>query len=81
MAAVSYYPDMLKDFHDLFLKVSRGYGGFPNGGRRVISWAMEAGFPRHTINVSSSVWCLSSPEDRVWWSSLWADWLIKSSLH
>ena len=81
MAAVSYYPDMLKDFHGLFLEVSRGYGGSPDGGRRVIAWAMEAGFPRPAINVSSSVWCLSSPEDREWWSSLWADRLIKSSLH
>ncbi len=82
MAAVSYYPeDMLRDFHNLYLQVSRAYGGFPDGGRRVVAWAMVAGFPRHAITPSSSVWCYSEPEARAWWSSLWADRLIKSSLH
>ena len=80
MAAASYYPDMLGDFHNLFLRVSRAYGGFPDGGRRVIAWAMESGFPRHAIKPSSSVWCYSDPEARAWWSSLWADRLTKSSL-
>ena len=80
MAAVSYFPDYLKDFHDLYLKVARAYGGYPDGGRRVISWAMDAGFDRSAITPSSSVWCYSSPDERAWWSSLWADRLTKSSL-
>ena len=80
MAAVSYFPGVLKDFHDLYLKVARHSGGFPDGGRRVLSWAMKAGFERSAISSSSSVWCYSSPEERRWWSNLWADRLTKSSL-
>ena len=80
LEAVSYYPDMLKDFHDLYLEVARSYGGSPDGGRRVVSWAMMAGFPRAAVKSSSSVWCYSSPEEKIWWSSMWADRLTKSSL-
>ena len=80
LAAASYFPEVLQDFHDLYLKVARSFGGFPDGGRRVISWAMEAGFERSAITTSSSVWCYSSPEQRRWWSSMWADRLTQSSL-
>lgn len=80
MAAASYYPEnTLKDVHDLYLQVSNAYGGFPDGGRRVVSWALEAGFPRHAITSSSSAWCYSEPADRAWWSGMWADRLTKSA--
>ena len=80
MAAVSYYPDVLDDFHNLYLRISRAHGGNPDGGRHIIAWAMEAGFARQTIKPSSSVWCYSEPAARAWWSGLWADRLTKSSL-
>ena len=79
MSAVSYYPKMMQDYLDLYLKVSRKFGGNPDGGCRVISWAMQAGFDRSTITPSASSWCFSSPEERQWWSGMWADRITQAS--
>ncbi len=79
MSAASYHPDILGDYLYLYLKVSRIFGGNPDGGCRVISWAMQAGFDRSTITPSASTWCFSSPEERRWWSGMWADRITQSS--
>lgn len=48
----------------------------PDAGRRLLGWALDAGFAE--ITPSASVWCHATDEDRAWWSDLWAD-RIRSS--
>jgi hypothetical protein len=53
-------------------------GGEPNGGRRLLSWAREAGLT--DIRASSSTWCYASADERMWWGNLWADRIRQSAL-
>jgi len=67
----------LAEWRLLYQRVARVLGGEPDAGRRMLSWARAAGFPR--IEASASTWCFATPSDRSWWGSLWAERLTKSS--
>ncbi|MCF3962558.1 methyltransferase domain-containing protein [Streptomyces fuscigenes] len=69
----SWYPQppALDDWRDLYRRVARANGGEPDAGRRLPSWAREAGFT--DIVPSASTWFYATPRERAWWSSLWAD--------
>ncbi|WP_214316651.1 class I SAM-dependent methyltransferase [Nonomuraea sediminis] len=68
----------LDEWLDLYRKVARANGGEPDAGRRLLSWAREAGF--EDITPSSSTWCFATPEDRAWWGGMWADRILRSAL-
>ena len=74
-----WYPDDddLAEWLTLYRRVARAIGGEPDAGRRLLSWGQASGFAR--IEASASAWCYSSPQDRSWWGSLWADRLTESS--
>ncbi|MFD3564274.1 class I SAM-dependent methyltransferase [Streptomyces sp. NPDC058686] len=74
-AAMTWYPPSpdMDDWLDLYRRVARANGGEPDAGRRLKSWALEAGFDAADINSSSSTWCYATPEEIDWWSGLWAD--------
>jgi SAM-dependent methyltransferase len=74
-----WYPDHddLAEWLTLYRRVARAIGGEPDAGRRLLSWARAAGFAR--IEASASAWCYTSPQDRSWWGTLWADRLTESS--
>lgn len=55
----------------LYHAVARGNDAEPDAGRRLLGWALDAGFAR--VTPSASVWCHATAEDRAWWSGLWAD--------
>ncbi|WP_182873791.1 class I SAM-dependent methyltransferase [Microbispora sp. H10670] len=78
-AGMIWYPlvPALDDWLDLYHRVARANGGEPDAGRRLRSWAGEAGFTE--ITSSSSTWCFATPEDRAWWSGLWADRTLQSA--
>ncbi len=78
-SAMTWYPDspVLDDWLDLYLRVARANGGEPDAGRRLKSWALEAGFT--DVAASAGTWCYSSEEERAWWSGLWADRTVASS--
>jgi len=63
---------------DLSLTIGRANGGEPDAGRRMLSWAHEAGFT--DVTPSASVWCFATPDDRKWWAGLWADRVTQSHL-
>jgi hypothetical protein len=63
----------LELYHDL----ARAGGGEPDAGRRLRSWATEAGFAE--VTSSPSVWCFASPEDLAWWTGTWAERVTSSS--
>ncbi|MFD3874685.1 methyltransferase domain-containing protein [Streptomyces sp. NPDC058623] len=72
-AAMTWYPATpgLAQWLDLYRRVARANGGEPDAGRRLLSWARAAGFTE--ITASATAWCYATAEERVWWSSLWAD--------
>ncbi|MFF8598259.1 class I SAM-dependent methyltransferase [Streptomyces sp. NPDC015232] len=71
--AFTWYPRPagLDAWQDLYQRVARANGGEPDAGRRLLSWAHRAGFT--DVTASAGVWCFASPEERAWWSGLWAD--------
>lgn len=78
-SAMTWYPNSpaMDDWLELYLRVARANGGEPDAGRRLKSWALEAGFS--DVTASAGTWCYSSPEERAWWSGLWADRTVASA--
>jgi SAM-dependent methyltransferase len=61
----------------LYHEVVRHNGAEADAGRRLLSWARQAGFTE--ITASASVWCFATAEDRAWWGGLWAERVVASS--
>ncbi|MET8113693.1 methyltransferase domain-containing protein [Streptomyces prasinus] len=78
-AAMTWYPSSpgLDDWLELYRRVARANGGEPDAGRRLKSWALEAGFT--DVTAGSGTWTFSTEEERAWWSGLWADRTVASS--
>ncbi|MDQ8706369.1 class I SAM-dependent methyltransferase [Streptomyces sp. LHD-70] len=78
-AAMTWYPRTpgLDDWLELYERVARANGGEPDAGRRLKSWALEAGFT--DLTATSSTWTFSTEEERAWWSGLWAERTTDSS--
>lgn len=78
-AAMAWYPLLpgLDAWLDLYRRVARAAGGEPDAGRRLSSWAREAGFS--DVTAGAGVWCFAGDEDRLWWSDLWAERTVASS--
>jgi ubiquinone/menaquinone biosynthesis C-methylase UbiE len=55
---------------DLYYRVARANDGEPDAGRRLLSWALEAGLT--DVVPSTSSWCFATPEEREWWGTSWA---------
>jgi SAM-dependent methyltransferase len=77
--AMTWYPAFpgMDDWLDLYHRVARANGGEPDAGRRLKSWALEAGFT--DVTATSATWTFSTPDEREWWSGLWADRTVESS--
>ncbi|MEU8706416.1 methyltransferase domain-containing protein [Streptomyces sp. NPDC048565] len=71
--AMAWYPEVpgLPEWLELYHRVARANGGEPDAGRRLLSWARQAGFT--DINPTAAAWCFATPENRAWWSGLWAE--------
>jgi SAM-dependent methyltransferase len=78
-AAMFWYPLVpgLDDWLRLYERVARANGGEPDAGRRLHVWARQAGLS--DVRVSSSTWTYSSPQERAWWSELWAERTLAST--
>ncbi|MFD0024736.1 methyltransferase domain-containing protein [Streptomyces sp. NPDC058382] len=77
-AAMTWFPEVpvLDEWLDLYRRVARANGGEPDAGRRLLSWARQAGFT--DITPTAAAWCFGTPESRDWWSRLWADRTVGS---
>ena len=75
-----WYPNLpeLDQWMKWYQNAARANGGEPNAGRHLLSWAQRAGF--NNIISTSSTWCLSTPESRVWWGEMWAERILKSKI-
>ena len=67
----------MDDWLDLYRRVARANGGEPDAGRRLQSWALQAGLT--DITATSGTWSFATPEERAWWSGLWADRTVASA--
>lgn len=76
--ALTWFPpsEGLEEWRHLYHDVSAANGVEADAGRHVLSWALAAGFSE--VRPTASVWCFATPEDRAWWSSLWADRVVAS---
>ena len=63
---------------DLYEKAARANRGEPDAGRRLLSWALEAGFT--DITPTGSLWCYATPATRQWWGGMWADRILHSGV-
>ena len=80
-SAMTWYPEVngMEEWRELYLKVARAIGGEPNAGRKLHAWARKAGFNPRQITATAGTWCYYTPEERAWWSGLWADRIVGSS--
>lgn len=78
--AFVWYPEVpeLDEWRELYQRVARANGGDPWAGRKLYSWALEAGF--REVVPSGSVWCHATEESRAWWSGLWAERIVASGI-
>ncbi len=79
-AAFTWYPLIpeLDEWLALYRSLARLNQGEPDAGRRLLSWAREAGFA--DVTATSSTWCFATPEDRAWWGGMWADRIVSSAI-
>jgi len=79
-ATMTWFPDddRLERWRRIYRTVAVGNGGEPDAGRFLVAWAHRAGFT--DVASDASAWCFSSPDDRAWWGTLWADRTVDSSL-
>ncbi|MDJ1132688.1 methyltransferase domain-containing protein [Streptomyces iconiensis] len=77
-AGMFWYPEVagMPEWLDLYRRVARANGGDPDAGRRLHAYAREAGFT--DVTVTTSTWNFHTPEERAWWSGLWADRTVSS---
>ena len=77
---MTWYPQIaaLTRWLSLYHDVTRSNGAEADAGRRLRAWALAAGFS--DVGSSASAWCYSTPEEREWWSSIWAERIVASRL-
>ena len=80
VGSMVWYPESeaISAWRALHFEVSRADGGHPEGGRRLLAWALEAGFGRADVAASAGTWCFSTPEERTYWGGLMADRMVGS---
>ncbi len=78
-ATMTWFPpsDALERWLALYETLARRNGGEPDAGRRLKSWALEAGFS--DVTAGGSVWRFAGAEDLAWWTGTWAERLTESS--
>ncbi len=78
-AAMTWYPPdpRLDRWLELYHQVALDNGAEPDAGRRLLAWAHQAGYT--DVLCSASVWCYSTPDEREWWGSTWAERVTESA--
>ena len=79
-AAMTWYPRVpaLDEWLSLYRRVAQRNGAEPDAGRRLLSWAQQAGFLR--ISPTASTWCYATDEQRSWWGEMWGQRIVDSAI-
>ncbi|WP_372697215.1 methyltransferase domain-containing protein [Arthrobacter sp. JSM 101049] len=80
-AAMSWYPESpaLARWREVYDRLSRSNGAEPNAGRRLLSWALAAGFDPADLQVSASTWIHGTEASRNDFGLGWAERALHSS--
>jgi SAM-dependent methyltransferase len=62
---------------EVYTAVTRRNGADATAGRRLLGWAHAAGLD--DVTYTSSTWTYATPDERAWWSDLWAERTVSSS--
>jgi SAM-dependent methyltransferase len=65
-------------WREVYMAVTERNGADANAGRHLLGWAQAAGL--REIAYSTSTWTFATPDERTWWSDLWAERIVSSSL-
>ncbi len=76
---MSWYPEVpeLDEWMDLYQRIARKNGAEPDAGRRLVSWAQQAGFT--DVAPSSSNWLYATGQQRRWQARVWGDRVLHSA--
>ncbi|MBT1001404.1 methyltransferase domain-containing protein [Paenarthrobacter sp. DKR-5] len=76
---MSWFPAVaeLDEWMDLYQRLARGNGAEPDAGRRLVSWALAAGFT--DVEPSSANWLYATPEQRDWQAGVWSERVLHSA--
>jgi ubiquinone/menaquinone biosynthesis C-methylase UbiE len=79
-AAMTWYPQppALDQWMSVYRRTARHNGGEPDAGRRLLSWARQAGCT--DIAATASTWCYATVQQRTWWGELWAQRILSSAI-
>ncbi len=70
-------PPELDDWMELYQKIARRNGAEPDAGRRLVSWAQQAGFTQ--VAPTSSNWLYATAQQRAWQSRVWSERVLHSA--
>lgn len=78
--AFTWFPELpeLDEWMALYQRIARSNQGEPDAGRRLLSWALAAGFEE--VEATASNWTFANETDREWWGGMWADRVLQSDL-
>lgn len=79
-AATTWFPASagLDEWLALYHEVTETTGAEADAGRRLVHWALEAGFRAEQLVPGASAWCFATAEDRAWWAGTWAERVTSS---
>jgi SAM-dependent methyltransferase len=75
-----WYPDQpeIGQWIALYSTAARRNGGEPDAGRRLLTWARQAGWDN--VIATSSNWTYATTEGRALWAGTWADRILESAV-
>lgn len=78
--AMAWYPRLpgLDRWLEVYCAVAEANGGEPDAGSHLLAWAHAAGAT--DVRASATAWCYATPEERAWWSDLWAERTTSTAL-
>jgi len=76
---MSWYPEVpeLAEWMETYQQIARGNRAEPDAGRRLLSWALEAGFTEFVP--SSSNWLYATEDRRRWFAGTWSQRILHSA--
>lgn len=79
-AATTWFPASpgLDEWLALYHEVTEANRTEADAGRRLLHWALAAGFDADRLTPGASAWCFATPEDRAWWAGTWAERVTSS---
>ncbi len=78
-SGMTWYPPSpgLEEWNALYHRVTAANQADADAGRKLLSWALEAGFDADRLEPGAGTWCYAG-DDRRWWAESWAERCLRS---